>query len=159
MGHSPDSLHLRHGGRHLLDILDMDLEPIPEHLGGQAVHQIVLLPPCLKILQCLRPCDKGDLGHIGDSLDFRLKGPGLLLRVAVVNVGQEQILVLQVPQHVVQVDRQQGEGTHDQQAGHDHAHSGKGHEAVGEDRVEALAEIVFSVKSSRHCCNTRLSRR
>ena len=68
-------------------------------------------------------------------------------------------VILQILKDVPSVNCNEGEGPHDQQAGHDHAHSGKGHEAVGEDRVEALAEIVFSVKSSRHCCNTRLSRR
>ena len=54
-----------------------------------------------------------------------------IMKMGVVNIDQHLVLALQVAQGVVQVHRQQGEGAHDNQAGHNHAHRGKGHKAVG----------------------------
>ena len=136
----------------------MDLKAVPQHLIGQVRQQGVVLPARPKIVQSLRPGDKGHLTHIGHRLNLTLEGPCLLLCVALVHIGQKQIVVLQIPQHVVQVHRHQGKGAHNQKAGHNHAHGGKGHKAVGEDGVEALAAVILKIKPSRHC-NTRLSRR
>ena len=129
----------------------MDAEAVPQHLVRQVVQQGVVLPSLFVILQSLFPTDEGDFCHIGQCLDLRLDGPSLLLRIVLVNIGQHLILRLQVTQHMVQVHRQQREGAHNQQTGHDHTHSGKGHEAVGENGVEPLAKIISRVKLSRHC--------
>ena len=79
----------------------MDLKAVPQHLVGQIRQQGIVLPARPKIVQSLRPGDKGHLTHIGHRLNLTLEGPGLLLCVVLVHIGQKQIVVLQVPQHVV----------------------------------------------------------
>ena len=137
----------------------MDPVAVPEGVVGQVVQQIsVALPLGPEVLQRRLPGHEGELRHVVHLGQPGLEGPGLLLVEAVVYVDQHLVLVLQVSQHVVQIHRQQSEGTHDNQAGHDHTHRGEGHEAVGKDGVEALADVVSRVKFSRHCSN-HLSRR
>ena len=138
----------------------MDLIAVAEHLGGQVEELLVLAVhiPLLVVLQGLRRRDEGGGVHVGHRLQLGLEGPGLLLGEALVHVGGELVLGLQVPQGVVQVDGHQGEGAHDDEAGHDHTHGGKGHEAVGEDAVEALFDVITHIILT-HCCNTHPFRR
>ena len=156
--HAGHLLHQLGGLLHLLDVVHMDAIAIPQHRSRHGVQQIVVLPALQKLVQRLLPGDEGHLRHIGHRLDLALQGPCLLLRAAVIDIGQKFVFFLQVPQRVVQIHRQQGEGAHDQQTGHDHTHGGKGHKAVGKDGVEPLAEIISRIKLSRHC-STHLSRR
>ena len=136
----------------------MDAVAVTQHLGLKGIEEVVLRTALLPVLQRLRPGDKGHLGHVGNGLNLRLNRPGLLLGIGIIDVRQKLVFRLQVSQHVVQIHRQQGERTHNQKAGHNHTHSGKRHEAVGKNGVEALADIISRIKFSRHC-STHLSRR
>ena len=136
----------------------MDTEPVPKHLVGQVGQQLVVLPARPEVIHRLRPGDKSHLRYVGDGFDLAFDVPGLVLGVTLIHIGQELVLRLQLPQHIVQIDRNQSKGAHDEQTGHDHAHGGKGHEAMCKNRVKSFAEIVLYIKFFRHC-NTRLSRR
>ena len=127
-------------------------------VGQVGQHLGVTRPLGPELLQRRLFGDKVELRHVVHLGQDGLEGPRLLLVQAVVYVDHHLILVLQVAQHVVQIHRQQGEGAHNNQAGHDHAHRGEGHEPVGKDGVHALADVVSRVKSSRHDSN-RLFRR
>ena len=124
-----------------------------EELGVLAVHIALSV-----ILKRLLRRHEGRRVHVGHRLQLGLEGPGLFLGEAFVHVGGELVFGLQVPQGVVQVDGHQGEGAHDDEAGHDHAHGGKGHQAVGKDAVEALFEVITHIILT-HCCNTHPFRR
>ena len=89
----------------------------------------------------------GGACHVGDGGQLGLEAHGLAGVQALVHVGQEFILVLQLAQHLVDVDGHQGEGTHDEKAGHDHTHRSKGHESVGKDAAEALPDVIAQIKS------------
>ena len=71
------------------------MEPIPVHLGGQALKEGVALVVGLKVRLGLLLGDKLRPGHIGDGLDVVLEGPGLLLGESVLDIGCELVLLLQ----------------------------------------------------------------
>ena len=136
----------------------MDAVAVPQHLIGQGFQQRVALPALQKVRLGLGAGDKGDLPHVGDGLDLLTHRTGLLLGIAVVDVGQKFVFRLQIPQHMVQVQGHQGKRAHNQQTRYNHANRSEGHKAMGEDGVDALADVITCIKPSRHC-NTRLSRR
>ena len=134
-------------------LLEQVLRQVLEEDGVLAVH--IPLPV---VLQGLLSIDEGGRGHVGNLEDLTLQGPGAGLVHALLHIGGELILGLQVPQGVVQADRHQGEGAHDNQARHNHTHGGKRHKPVGEDAVEALFQVITHIILT-HCYNTHLSRR
>ena len=135
------------------------MEPVPVHIGGQAVKQLVALIIGLKLLLGLLLGHEFRPGHVGHRLDVVLEGFGLLLGEALVDVRRELVLGLQIAEHVLRIHRHQGKGAHDEQAADNHANRGEGHKAVSEDAVEALGEEIAEIISLSHCCNTRPSRR
>ena len=136
----------------------MDAVTVPQHTGGQIGQQLILLTALQEVLQRLFPGHKGGRGHIVQRGKLFLQLPGLLLGVALVHIGQKFVFFFQFSQHVLQIDSQQGECAHNEQAGHDHAHGSKGHKAVAEYVVKAFCDVISGIKSSGHC-NTHLSRR
>ena len=121
-----------------------------EVVVGQALEQLLVLIPGPELLRRLGIGDKGHRPHIGHCQQVVLQGPGLLLRQALVHEGQHLVGGLHVLQHGVGVHRHQGEGPHDQQAGHGDADGGEGHEAVAEHVVGALPGEVGEIVSA-HC--------
>ena len=66
-------------------------------------------------------------------------------------------VILQILKDVPSVNCNEGEGAHDQQAGHGHTHRRKGHEPMGRDTPDALFDIIPHL-SITHCRNTLLLR-
>ena len=132
----------------------MDDEAVPQDAVWRVPEEV--LPPLqglLEVCHGLRPAHKGDTGHIADALQPGLERPGRLVVVILIHVGQKLVLILQLPEHVVQVHRHQGEGAHDEKAGQDHTHRGKGHQPMGKDAPEAILKMIPKLIIA-HCCNT-----
>ena len=88
--------------------------------------------------------DRGDIRHCGD---LGLDGPGLVLRERLIDVGDDLVLVLQAVDVRVNVERQQREAAHDEQARDDDRDRREGHETVREDVFHALRhQVVESIQ-------------
>ena len=111
------------------------------------------MPLKISILR-LFPCDEGHRGHIVYGLYLILKLPNLLVRVGLINKSEKLIVILCLAEHPVRIDGHQGEGSHDKQASHDHAHSGKGHQAMGKDAPGPLTDEVAEIKPIFHIDNS-----
>ena len=139
----------------------MDAVAVAEHRVVHAVEELPGLAVGIALgvaLQRLPCCHKSDGGHVGDGLQLALERPGLVLGKGLVYVGDEFVLRLIPAQGIVDIDGHQGEGAHDDEAGQNHTHGGKGHEAVGKDAAESLPQVITHVKLS-HCCSTHPFRR
>ena len=136
----------------------MDSVAVPQHCIRQALKELGLLLLGGKFLLGLSPAHKFRRRHIGHRQDLFLQSPGLLLGIGLVDVGQKLVLLLKIPQHIIQVDGHQREGPHDQQTADDHADRREGHQSMGKDALKALYKKVTNIKSS-HCRNTRPFRR
>lgn len=158
LGNAINVLHLVHRLLHQLDVHHMNFIPVPKGVGLHVVKQVLPFLVCLKVGQGLLLGDKVDVRHIGYGLNLTFQRLGLGPGEGVVNVRQELVVVLQIAQHMVGVDGDQGEGTHNQQAGHGHAHRRNGHESMGKYTPEALPDMIPNLSIS-HCRNTLLPRR
>ena len=126
----------------------MDGKPVPDHPVGQVGVQPLVLPALQEFSLGLVGGDEGDLGHVVHLPHPLHELLDLLLGEGLVHVDQELIFLLQLAQLLIHVDGQQGERAHDDEAGHDHAHRGKGHQAVGEDAHKALFDEIAQVEFS-----------
>ena len=123
----------------------MDRIPIPKYLGGKlGIELCVLVAGILRGVIGLRLLfgGKGHIGHIGNGFDMALNRHCLLPGIVLIHKGQELIVLFQLSKLPLQVQCHQRERPHDDKAGHDHHHRGKGHKAVGKDGVEALGKVV-----------------
>ena len=137
----------------------MDDEPVPQGGGAALVKDIALVVVLgLKVLPSLFFGHKGGAGHVGNGLDLTLQGLALFSGQAVVDVGQKFVVLFQVAEDVVSVHGDEGEGAHDEQTGHRHAHGGEGHQPMGKDTPEPLPDMIPDLSIS-HCRNTPLPRR
>ena len=141
-----------HGLGKLGLILQMNDKAVTEDAGVQVRIEIVFIVLGHIAVTGLLPGDEGGIGHIGHSLHLPLQGPGLVLGKALVDKGQDGVLLLQVFQVIIRVVGHQGEGAHNEQAGHGDADGRKGHEAVGEHIAasfpEEISEITFHLATS-----------
>ena len=126
-------------------ILYLDGKAVPEDIGVQILKILLVRVLGDKILHSLLPRDKGGGGHIVHRFQLALQGFGLLLRIGVVDKGQNFVFALHLLEIGVGIDRHQREGSHNQQAGHGDANGGKGHEAVAEHIGKALMEKVAEI--------------
>ena len=141
----------------LLNVLDMDAVTVPQGFGGGVFEELCGFLLGDEVLQGLLFGHKGHRGHIGDRFDLILQGSGLVLAEGFVHIGQELVFILQILKDVPSVNCNEGEGPHDQQAGHGHTHRRKGHEPMGKDTPDALFDIIPNL-SITHCRNTLLLR-
>ena len=138
--------HLIHRLGELLQIIDVDDQAVPEHLVGH-VHKHLLGAASQVFLLGLFPADKLHRGHVVDLFDLGLQLGNLFIGIVLVDVGVKDVFTLQLAHHLVGVQGQQTKGAHDNEASHNHAHSGKGHQPVGEDAVKSLADKISKVGS------------
>ena len=152
------------------DVLNMYDIAMPEH---GLVDSLTGHRPVIGFVIVLHRVGTGDelrRHHIGDGLESRLqRSCALLVRVVgvlVVHEGDELVFVLQIIDQRVDIDGYEGETAHDDQAGHNDGNRGEGHEAVGLDAPEALADQITASTQSHRCyshpflrCNSRPSRR
>ena len=157
IGDAIDLLHLVCRFLQLLNVLYMDAVTVPQGLGGGVFEELCGFLLGDEVLQGLLFGHKGHRGHIGDRFDLILQGSGLVLAEGFVHIGQELVFILQILKDVPSVNCNEGEGAHDQQAGHGHTHRRKGHEPMGKDTPDALFDIIPNL-SITHCRNTLLLR-
>ena len=126
-------------------VLQRDNETVPEGRSLQPRKEVHVLLLFHKALQRLLPGDKLGAVDIGNQVDLRADALGLGLGIGVVNIDQHFIFLLQLHDHLVEVEEDQAEGAHNDQAGHRYPDSGEGHEAVEEDAADALPQEIADV--------------
>ena len=143
-----------------MQVRNLDGKAVPENLRVQVLKQGLIGVLFRKGLHGLFLADELGGGHVGHRLQFGLQGFCLLLRIAVVHIGQNLILLLQVLEQGVGIHGHQGEGAHNQQARHCNADGREGHKAVAEHVAKALMEKITKIvlthgydlpHSRRHC--------
>ena len=96
-----------------------------------------------------------DVRNLGD---LALERAGLVLIERLVHIGDDAVLALHLGNHVVDIQREQREAAHDEQARRDDRDACKGHEPVRKDVFDALPEQEEKSTHS-HSRNTHPFRR
>ena len=143
--HALDGPERRLGLAHLGVVLQGDDEPVPEGGGLQTREQILVLLLLDEALQRLLPGDKLGVVDVGNHVDLRADALGLGLGVGVVNIDEHGVLLLQLQDHLVEVEEYQTKGADNQQAGHCDPDGREGHKTVEEDAADALPQQVADV--------------
>src|SRR5699024_10674902 len=102
--------------------------------------------------------DEGDAVYVVYGLEYGLDGLGVLQREVLVYEADDVVLLLKADYHLVDIDREEGEAAHDDQAGDYDCDGGKRHKAMGE---YAFAAFHYQIPCfvNLHSCNTRPFRR
>lgn len=138
-------------------VLQRDDVLVAHGLGGHAVvHDGVIFLD--ERLQSLLAGDEAGIRDIVDQIDTGADALGLGLGVALVDADEDLVLLLQIVDDQADVIGDKAEARDDHEAGHGDADCGKGHEAVLEDRLRALADEKAEI-IVLHSCNTRPFRR
>ena len=70
---------------------------------------------------------------------------GLRLGIALVDVDEHLILLLEIDDHFVQIEQDEQKAAHDDETRHRHAHGRERHEAVDEHAADALAQQITNI--------------
>ena len=138
-------------------VLQRDDVLVAHGLGGHAVvHDGVIFLD--ERLQSLLAGDEAGIRDIVDQIDAGADALGLGLGVALVDADEDLVLLLQIVDDQADVIGDKAEARDDHEAGHGDADCGKGHKAMLEDRLRALADEKAEI-IVLHSCNTRPFRR
>ena len=95
---------------------------------------------------------------VRDLGDLALKRAGLVLGKRLVHIGDDAVLALHLGDHIVDIEREQREAAHDEQACRDDRDARKGHEPVRKNIFNALTDQEEKSTHS-HSRNTHPFRR
>ena len=156
--------------RDAFDVLQIGLRLLHEGEVREAQHIAVAEDGRVDVLKEIGVIVRLEGGHgllardkfarfdVLDLGDLALKRAGLLLGEVLVHIGNDAVLALHLGDHVVDIERDEREAAHDEQARRDDRHARKGHEAVGENIFNALPEQEEKSTHS-HSRNTHPFRR
>ena len=139
------------------DVCHMHHIPVAEYRGIDFIEQTVLVI-FLKGLHGLVSGHEFHGFHIVDGQNGIFQVLCLRLRVVLVHKCNDFILFFQFGNDIVDVQCQQAENAHDNQASHNDGHGSKGHETMFKDALKALFGEVSKIIQS-HMRNTHPFRR
>ena len=121
-------------------VFDGDDITVAQGIGVEAVEEIRVVLLLDEILQRLLTRDKGRRANVGDEVDLRADRLGLGLGVALVDIDEHLVLLLELLDHGAGIVEDEAERAHDDEARHRDADGREGHEAVQEHTAEAFAQ-------------------
>ena len=93
-----------------------------------------------KVVERLIARDESRGANVGDEVDLRADGFGLGLGIALVDVDEHLVFLLELLDHGAGIVEDEAERAHDDEARHRDADGREGHEAVQEHAAEAFAQ-------------------
>ena len=147
LGDALDVLELGLGLLHHGDIRQVDDEAVAQDLVVETLGEIgaVILHEAVKGLAAGDECGRAD---VVDRVDLALERSCVFLGIGVVDKGDDLVLVLQPLDEPVDVQTEQRNAAHDDQARHNDRDRCEGHEAVRANASEALPDqITASIQS------------
>ena len=139
---------------HKAEVDELDGKTVAEHLVVYSLHEalVILLH---EAFPCLASADKFNACHIVQRLKLGLELRGGLLRGHIlINISKDLVLVAYIVNYLIDIDIQQSEAAHNDQAGDYYRNRCEGHKAMRKNIAEALAYKI-SVSIQLHSCNTR----
>ena len=121
-------------------VLDGNDVSVAQRIGIQTRERIRIVQGLDKVVERLIARDKGRGADIGDEVDLRADGFGLGLGIALVDVDEHLVFLLELLDHGAGIVEDEAERAHDDEARHRDADGREGHEAVQEHAAEAFAQ-------------------
>lgn len=94
---------------HFAVVLQRDNEAVPEIGGLDTVKQRRVALLFNKVIQRLLPGDKFSFGDVVDQINLGADALGLGLRIAFVDIDQNLVFLFQIPDHGIDIVKNQGE--------------------------------------------------